>query len=395
MQKALTKEDLLYILQGIFNISQEPDNAFKMLNDGLFVKNYEQDLENHAGNTDLHIDHALRQILDLLSLDENNNLLYNGTLVNIALSKQDNNALSLKSDGLYAEDIVQDTKDHIADDSIHVTQDDKDIWNQTLQDSKDYTNQEIGKLVIVDIQQIDELPDAEDGSPTTLYILKEDNGNLVPYVFIDDTFIPFSMTTASINLLATKKELEDYGLKKDMHDHDNKDVLDRLTLSESGELMLDGKAIYDFGFSEEPKNGISLIDGKLFVRDYSDEIRSLQIASAVSKTRLYTGDIDETGVYSLADDIDNYTFIMFDYYYKSTSTNDDGEQVVGNAKSIMVDVDTLNELYEKGIDYLIDLGYGISNANSKIHMNGNKLWLNYYNGVCIYKITGIGGVGNE
>ena len=45
MAKALTKEDLIYILGSIFRLSSEPNNSFKMLDDGLFVEDYHQDLK--------------------------------------------------------------------------------------------------------------------------------------------------------------------------------------------------------------------------------------------------------------------------------------------------------------------------------------------------------------
>lgn len=128
----------------------------------------------------------------------------------------------------------------------------------------------------------------------------------------------------------------------------------------------------------------------MFVEDFSDTIRSLQIASAISKTRLYTGDITESGKYSLADDIDNYSMIMIEYYYKP----EDPDEEPGCAKTAVVDTETLNELYDRGIDYMLELGYGISTSNVKIHFNQDTLWVNYYNNVCIYKITGIGGVNN-
>ena len=70
MSKALTKEDLLYILQGIFRLSQEPDNAFDMLEDGLYVKDYQNDLSNHTDDDTIHITPEIHDILDLLSIDE-------------------------------------------------------------------------------------------------------------------------------------------------------------------------------------------------------------------------------------------------------------------------------------------------------------------------------------
>ena len=70
-QKALTKEDLMYILQSIFHLSDEPNNAFKMLNDGLYVQDYHNDLQNsndnlqnHIDDTNVHISNIRKKIKD-------------------------------------------------------------------------------------------------------------------------------------------------------------------------------------------------------------------------------------------------------------------------------------------------------------------------------------------
>ena len=72
------------------------------------------------------------------------------------------------------------------------------------------------------------------------------------------------------------------------------------------------------------------------------------------------------------------------YYYPN-----DPEEKPGDAKSVMVDTDTMEELYAKGIDYMIELGHGVSVANSKIRIHDDRLEVNYYHNICIYKITGI------
>lgn len=395
MSKVLTKEDLVYILQGIFRLSTQPDNAFQMLDDGLYVKDYQNDFDNHTDDTGLHITQDIRDILDLFSIDANDNLLYDGKPVNVAISGEANNAIKVKPDGIYVEDISTETKKHIQDTDIHVTKTDKETWNKTLQDAKDFTMDEIDKLVIYDIKEVDVLP-TENISSTTLYLLTSDPEHSdecedVMYMYLRDKWITLSITNRTLKLLATKKELEDYAKKDDLHKHDNKDLLDKFSNADNGDLLYDGKSLHEFELSEAPNNAAKLKDGKLFVEDFSKVIRSLQIASAISKTRLYTGDITESGKYSLADDIDNYSMIMIDYYYKPA----DPDENPGCAKTAVVDTETLNELYDRGIDYMLELGYGISTSNVKIHFNQNTLWVNYYNNVCIYKITGIGGVNND
>ena len=394
MSKALTKEDLLYILQGIFRLSQEPDNAFDMLEDGLYVKDYQNDLSNHTDDDTIHITSEIHDILDLLSIDEYGNLLYDNKPVNISISNEANNAIKIKSDGIYVEDITTETKEHIENKDIHVTKTDKEKWDKTLNDAKEFTTDRISKITIYNIIEVDKLPE-ENISSTTLYLLKNDPEHPdecedVMYMYINDRWITLSITNRTLKLLATKKELEDYVKKEDCHKSENKELLDKFSISDTGNLLYDNKPLYEFILSEASNNAAKLKDGKLFVEDFSDVIRSLQIASSVSKTRLYTGDITESGKYDLADDIDNYSMIMIDYYYKPNEP----DAQPGCAKTAVIDTDTLNELYDKGIDYMLELGYGVSTSNVKINFHGNVLCVNYFNNVCIYKITGIGGIDN-
>ena len=394
MSKALTKEDLLYILQGIFRLSQEPDNAFDMLEDGLYVKDYQDDLSNHTDDDTIHITPEIHDILDLLSIDEYGNLLYDNKPVNISISNEANNAIKIKSDGIYVEDITTETKEHIENEDIHVTKTDKEKWDKTLDDAKEFTTDRISKITIYNIIEVNKLPE-ENISSTTLYLLKNDPEHPnecedVMYMYINDRWITLSITNRTLKLLATKKELDDYVKKEDCHKSENKELLDKFSVSDTGNLLYDNKPLYEFILSEASNNAAKLKDGKLFVEDFSDVIRSLQVSSAVSKTRLYTGDITESGKYDLADDIDNYSMIMIDYYYKPNEP----DAQPGCAKTAVIDTDTLNELYDKGIDYMLELGYGVSTSNVKINFHSNVLCVNYFNNVCIYKITGIGGVDN-
>mgnify|MGYP003297507962 CR=1 FL=1 len=100
---------------------------------------------------------------------------------------------------------------------------------------------------------------------------------------------------------------------------------------------------------------------------------------------LYNKECTDSGLYELEYSIDDFSMLLIDYYYKPH----DESQEPGCAKSVMVNVTTLNELYDKGIDYILELGYGINVANSKIRMTEDKLYVNYYHNICIYKITGI------
>lgn len=387
--KALTREDLTYILQSIFRISVQENNAFQLMLDGLYVEGYHNDLTAHATNTDLHIEEVMRDILEKFSVNEFGNLFYDSKPVNVAISSELKNAINIRPDGIYVKDIALETEAHLVDIDTHVTTQDKEEWTASLQSAKDYTDEAISVLPFFNLKVVTELP-AESILQNTIYLLKDDPDCLneltfTLYLYYNSAWVNLGTTKQTINLLATKEELSEYAKTSNLHEHENKLIIDKFTESGTGDLLYNGLNINRQSIDEAPDNAIKVIDNKLYVKDYSQEMASLEIAAAFAKKSLLRQECAEAGVYKLWDVIDNYSLLIIDYYYKP----EDETQPPGNAKTIVLDTDTINELYEKSIDYLIDLGYGSSTSNAKIRMHGDTMWINYYHGVCIYKITGI------
>lgn len=392
--KALTKEDLVYILQEIFHISDTPNNAFQMLGDGLFVNDYAQDLENHTTDTDIHVTQFIKNILNNFSIDIHDRLLYNGLIVNSTISAEDKNALVNNTDGFYVKDFsdeMQELQDHKDDSDIHVTLNDKQTWDETLKNAKQFVLDEIAKLVIYTRSIVPELPtNLDDIEPTNLYLLEDDDTAIDlkygQYMFINGDWVRMHLSKEFIETLATQEQLKDYALKTDLHSHENKEVLDKLS-DNNGRLNYKGTEILDTLVSDKDDNGIELVDGKLYMKDHTKTIESMVISSAFTKVNLLNQECNDSGVYELKDYINNYSLLVIDFYYKP----DDNDSMInsGNAKSVIVDTDTMETLYHKGVDYLLEIGYGISPANSKIRIYSDKLWIDYYHGCCIYNITGI------
>jgi len=387
--KALTREDLMYILQSIFRISAQDNNAFKLLIDGLYAEDYHKDLDAHKTNTDLHIEHIMRGILEKLSVDEYGNLFYDSKPVNVAISPELKNAIQVKPDGIYVKDIALETEAHIIDTNIHVSVTEKEEWGNSLTSANQYTDDKIAILPFFELKVVSALP-VDNILQNTIYLIQGDTQCLdeltfTLYLYYNMEWVKLGVTKQTIDLLATKEELKDYLKISETHQHTNKAVIDKFTESETGDLLYNNLNINKLTVHEAVDNAIKVIDNKLYVKDYADEIASLETSSAFGKKSLLRQECAAAGPYKLWDVIDNYNLLIIDYYYKP----DDETQSPGNAKTIIVDTDTMNELFEKGIDYLIDLGYGSSTSNSKIRMKGDTVWVNYYHGVCIYKITGI------
>ena len=102
MAKALTKEDLIYILGSIFRLSSEPNNSFKMLDDGLFVEDYHQNLKTHTDDTNVHVDADLKNnILAKLGVNDQGELTFDSKQLLLNISNDSTNAIIIKDDGIY------------------------------------------------------------------------------------------------------------------------------------------------------------------------------------------------------------------------------------------------------------------------------------------------------
>lgn len=415
MAKALTREDLLYILQSLFRISEQQNNAFQMLNDGLYVEDYHADLQSHSDNDDVHIDAAIKEILAGFSISEAGLLMHNSNPVTMAVSQKEGNSILIELDGLYVPSVAQDAVAHLKNEDVHVTLEDKEAWNGALQCAKDFTKEELDKLILYNVEIVASLPEPvevpiesdeplEDGSAasytrypssTTLYLLATDPDcpeecTYVPYMYLQDAWRKLGLTNQTLKNFALKTEVED--AIQHSHSHDNSAVLQEFAESEAGELLYKGAHIREMGIADMPDNAAQLIGGKLFVRDFDREIKSMQTGVAgLGKYNLYNEEITDSGVYVLNDDIGNYSMILIEYYYRP----DDETKGPGCAKTAVIDVDTLNYLYDRGMDYMLEYGYGVLMSNSKIRMHGNKLWVDYYHNVCVYRITGMGGKGGD
>ena len=392
IQKILTREDLLYILNSIFALSREPNNAFQLLNDGLYVEDYKL----HSEDESQHINADMKDILSKLSVTENGILNYDNKTVGIIISSEEGNGIEVKPDGLYIKINPEAIQQHLDDEDTHVSEEDREQWNKALQDAKDFVEDEIGKLTIISIEEVLELPDPIGAPSTILYVLKENESTneteYTWYINLHDKFIPLNITKRTLDLYLTKKEIEDnYYLKKDAHEHQKLEVLEKLSEDTDGNLMYNGLELSMTHVSESPNNAIKDIGGKWFVEDLSQEVRSLQLASQFNKTNILHEECAGVGTYDLKENINNFNLLLIEYYYKP----DDETKTPGYAKTATVDVDTLNELHAKGIDYCIELGYGITNSTCKFFIEDKTLTVNYYHNICIYKITGIGRVGDK
>lgn len=218
---------------------------------------------------------------------------------------------------LIQENINDSISNHIENTTIHVTQDDKDLWNATLQNAKDYTKKLFDSVTSFTIEIVDTLPTEDIKSMTIYFIRNEHNNesdyyeeymyindkweiigstfvNLAPYLLkedfekyqqeITDKFAKYNTSDEITNTLkdyllaqtftdtlknySTTAEvnnvLEAYAQKSDLHKHDNKDILDLLSVSQAGQLLYNGEKIYP-SISPKTDNTLTLRDDGLYV----------------------------------------------------------------------------------------------------------------------------------
>ena len=242
-------------------------------------------------------------------------------------------------------DLDTDLSNHVNDTVVHVTQDDKDLWNATLQNAKDYAKKLFDGVTSFTIEIVDELP-TEDIKPMTIYFIRngrENEGdyyeehmyindkweiigstfvNLSPYLLkedfekyqqeITDKFAKYNTSDEITNILkdylltsdfnnaiknyvsnqtfndtikkyttteTLQKLLEEYAKTEDIHTHENKTIIDKLSESADGNLLFNGQEIKDgsdITISEEDNNAIQQKDDGIFVEDKTEQIDNIQ-----------------------------------------------------------------------------------------------------------------------
>ena len=383
----LTKDDLISILEALFKFSQEPNNAILRKEDGLYVLDFHKDFEEHINNTDIHPTKEQKDILANFSL-ENDVLNYKGKPIVISVSGEEGNAIIVKPDGLYIKDYNKTIDEHIKDTTVHITKDERDEWNGILDKAKKYADQ----LPFYTYQKVDNLPNDEQViKDNTIYLLKQtypESNEIyyVRYIYREHKWIPLDITTESIKLLAHKSDL----LK--LHTHDNKDILDKFTEDEhTGNLLYNGSSIYNNTISQDKNNAIGLgTDGKLYVKNLEQLVDSIAKAqSGLSKNIILDQECDKAKEYTLDDDINNYNYLMIHYYTMPDQDTETEKRQPYDAKTEILDVDNLDDLYRRGIDYILEHDYGFSTYNTKIRFHDNIMQILYYNHICIYQIIGV------
>lgn len=390
----LRKEDLIDILEALFKFSQSPNNAFTRKEDGLFVLDFYQAFQDHINNSSIHATNQETGILKNFSLVDDILCYKGEPIVIRASKKEGNaivikdDGIYIKDTSQVLQEHLDNVDVHVTAQDKENWDKILELAKKYADDLVDalviYDYAIVDDLDLIDASLI---------KPTTVYCVQEqipdsEETYLVRYLYREDTWIPLDITKETYKLFARRKYVDDTFLKKEDYQN-HKEVLDKFTEDpDTHRLLYNNVDILDvMQISDDPNNAIFRgSDDKLYVKDLSSELESIARQASLSKVVLLEQDCNDSGIYELEEDISNFNFLMIHYYLMPDDPNLDPY----DAKMEMVDVDGLLELYEKHIDYILEHDYGISTYNTKIRfIDGNKLQVTYYNHVCIYKIIGV------
>lgn len=177
-----------------------------------------------------------------------------------------------------AEKLINDNNDfvtkHIQDTIIHVTQADKDLWNSILKNAKDYAKSLFDSVTSFNVIKVEALP-TEDIKTLTIYLLPtdpKDKDAYDEYMYIDGQWEHIGSTRVDLSL---------YALKSELHSHENKTVLDKISDSD-GDLLYNGSRIKT-NVSQADGNAIEEKSDGLFVQK-DEEITDEDIKRAIIST---------------------------------------------------------------------------------------------------------------
>ena len=371
----LRREELIIILEELFKFSKELNNALQRKNDGLYV----EDLSSHVEDNTKHLNAEQINLLDSLEIKKDG-LYFNLNKLLDSISSQEGNAIEQKDDGLFVQDLSEVLNNHINNDNIHFTQEQIDNFNNMYQNTVETIDDFISSFTVNTWEFVTQLPEYDIKS-NTLYILEiedENHNKTYPkYIYLNNKFI----------------NIDDYVSSFDTHQHANKNTLDKFNEDQNGDLTYNNNPLISIQISDNENNALSLDENnKLYVPNLMNILEEFSKQTYMTKTVLLEQELTDINEYRLNADINDFNFLIINYYYIVEETDEETEEVTINkydAKTEILDVDNLNYLYENHIDYLLEHDNGLSLYNSKVRFHDNKIQVTYYNNVCIYKIIGV------
>lgn len=377
---------------------------------------------------------TLKNLIDNINNNDISNInnkidnIDNTEIPNLKQSINDINNTKLVNLKQLIDDLTNDLSNHTSDTIIHVTQNDKDLWNAALQNAKDYAKKLFDSVTSFSIEIVESLP-TKDIKSMTIYFIRNgrDNEtdyyeeymyinnkweiigstfvNLTPYLLkedfekyqqeITDKFTKYNTSDEIANTLKNylliqtfndtiknysttsdiNKILNDYAKKDDLHEHNNKDTLNKLSESPDGNLLFNGNEIKnnnsDITISKEDNNAIQQKNDGIFVEDKTEQINNISkkinnisiaqkilYENAFVEDILWEGNSNSLNQLILNNSVFKYDEILIKHSY---STKDE------NIQYAILLTNNIDETYRYNVNY----GNGNLNSHVKFYIKNN------------------------
>ena len=151
---------------------------------------------------------------------------------------------------------------HLSNTSIHVTHEDKELWDSMYDKAITYIDKAVQKSGTIELKIVDTLP-TTNISKNAFYLLRTDNdGVYEQYVYSNNKWVSLGATTVNLDQFYTKEEVNAFidELKSSaQHNHQNKEILDLVTAAFTIEekrllsqlSMLDTQSIHSHVVNED------------------------------------------------------------------------------------------------------------------------------------------------
>lgn len=309
----LNNREILNRIENIkFTIATVVGTNMAAVNDDISTLNglleqARKDIDNVTENTIVLINEKLQDIDSVIDALQGHDIKALQDIDKALAEDIAENVQAIKDINAAAVTLTQSVQDHINNTVVHVTQDDKDLWNAILESAKGYANELFNGVTSFNVEIVSSLP-SKNIKTLTVYLLPNNNGSSIDYYdeymyinnkweVIGSTYIDLSHYITDTVFNAYKQEvtnkfskysttaqieslLGSYAKKVDLHSHKNADVLNKISQSPEGILLFDGQEIKggssDLVVSEEEDNAIQQREDGIFVEDKTKDIDDLK-----------------------------------------------------------------------------------------------------------------------
>lgn len=269
---------------------------------------------------------------------------------------------------------------HLTNTTIHVTKEDKDLWDSTLDKAKEYVDESLKDRGSIEFKVVDNLP-TTDIVKSAFYLLKTDQAEVYEqYIYADTGWVFLGETSIDLSNYYTKDQIDEIvnDLKSAaQHSHENKEILDLVTAAftiEEKQLLatlagLDATSIKNHMLNSQihlSETQIELLSSitNLDVQSISNHLINTEIHITSEQAEKWDGILEDAKSYTN----EMISSLLVAETYDSLPNNPNGHTIY----MVPAETPTQNHLYDKYIyvNGAYDLLGGGSSGGGDIDLSG-------------------------